>query len=188
MKIKTDQMLSKLGHLNDEQFKVLFFIYNTINMNSGNEHSVKIYRAVLADLCRKSERTVSRITDKLAEQGLIVKDSVSDGTKLYNYYSIPKQKTTPNLVTDDRVKEHKELKVIKEPKVIKESKELKEEKVENEFIFKVECKVEKEEGLTVDDFDYTSMDEDFLEECEKAMDEDLIPTEKVRMPFTVLCK
>ncbi len=134
MKIKTDQMLSKLGHLNDEQFKVLFFIYNTINMNSGNEHSVKIYRAVLADLCRKSERTVSRITDKLAEQGLIVKDSVSDGTKLYNYYSIPKQKTTPNLVTDDRVKE------LKESKVIKENKEIKESKKEKEF--NIACGIE----------------------------------------------
>lgn len=122
MKIKTDSMLSKLGHINDEEFKVLFFIYNTINMNSGNEQSVKIYRAVLADLTGKSERTISRITDKLATRGLIVKDSVSDGTKLYNYYSIPKQKTTPNLVTDDRVKEHKEIKAIKEQKEIKEKK------------------------------------------------------------------
>lgn len=132
MKIKTDKMLAELGHLNDEQFKVLFFIYNSINMNSDSTNRVKIYRAVLADLCGKSERTISRITDILAEKGLIVKDCVSDGSKLYNYYGIPKKKTEENLVTDDRVKEHKELKVIKE------NKELKEKKVEVKKTF-VQC-------------------------------------------------
>lgn len=152
MKIKTDSMLSKLGHINDEEFKVLFFILNTINMNSGNEHSVKIYRAVLADLCGKSERTISRITDKLALKGLIVKDSVSDGTKLYNYYSIPKQKTTSNLVTDDRVKESKEIKVYKENKEIKENKEdLKkefEEACKSEIDWEEELDIMKEEIKT----------------------------------------
>lgn len=138
-KIKTDKMLSEQGHLNDEQFKVLFFIYNSINLNSDHTNRAKIYRAVLADLTGKSERTISRITDKLAEQGLIVKDSVSDGSKLYNYYSIPKQKLEENLVTDDRVKVHKVIKVIKEPKEIKESKELKEEKVENKKLFLKVC-------------------------------------------------
>lgn len=130
-KVKTDKMLSKLGQLNDEQFKVLFFIYNSINLNSDNTNRVKIYRAVLADLTGKSERTISRITDKLAEQGLIIKDCVSDGSKLYNYYGIPtsekeekvdneKQKTVSNLVTDDRVKEHertrKNIKELKDNK------------------------------------------------------------------------
>lgn len=130
-KVKTDKMLSKLGQLNDEQFKVLFFIYNSINLNSDNTNRVKIYRAVLADLTGKSERTISRITDKLAEQGLIVKDCVSDGSKLYNYYGIPtsekeekvdneKQKAVSNLVTDDRVKEHertrKNIKELKDNK------------------------------------------------------------------------
>lgn len=144
-KIKTDMMLSSLGKLNDEQFKVLFFIYNSINMNSGDSTMVKIYRGVLADLTGKSERTISRITDKLAEQGLIIKNSVSDGTKLYNYYGIPtaknkqkvdneKPKTEPNLVTDDRVKEKKEIKVIKEQKEIKEKKG-----------FNVTCDISKED-------------------------------------------
>ena len=122
-KLKTDKMLSQLGHLNDEQFKVLFFIYNSINLNSDHTNRAKIYRAVLADLTGKSERTISRITDKLAEQGLIIKDCVSDGTKLYNYYGIPKQKIEGNLVTDDRVKEHKELESTK--RTIKNLKEQK---------------------------------------------------------------
>ncbi len=128
-KLKTDKMLSQLGHLNDEQFKVLFFIYNSINLNSDHTNRAKIYRAVLADLTGKSERTISRITDKLAEQGLIIKDCVSDGTKLYNYYGIPKQKIEGNLVTDVRVKEHKELESTK-----RTEKNLKEQKrMEREF-------------------------------------------------------
>lgn len=131
MKIETDKVLSQLGKLNDEQFKVLFFIYNSINMNSDKTNRVKIYRAVLADLTGKSERTISRITDKLVEQGLIVKDNVSDGSKLYNYYGLPsmtknnqkvdneKQKTEPFLVTGDRVKEHERtLMNIKENKIL----------------------------------------------------------------------
>lgn len=153
-KIKTDKMLSQLGHLNDEQFKVLFFIYNSINLNSDNTNRVKIYRAVLADLTGKSERTISRITDKLAEQGLIIKDSVSDGSKLYNYYGIPKQKIDGNLVTDDRVKELKEYKSTKSTKSTKsiESTEKKEdiEKIDEYEAFQktceslLECKTENE--------------------------------------------
>ncbi len=128
-KLKTDKMLSQLGRLSDEQFKVLFFIYNSINLNSDHTNRAKIYRAVLADLTGKSERTISRITDKLAEQGLIIKDCVSDGTKLYNYYGIPKQKIEGNLVTDVRVKEHKELESTK-----RTEKNLKEQKrMEREF-------------------------------------------------------
>lgn len=124
-KLKTDKMLSQLGRLSDEQFKVLFFIYNSINLNSDHTNRAKIYRAVLADLTGKSERTISRITDKLAEQGLIIKDCVSDGSKLYNYYGIPKQKIEGNLVTDDRVKEPKELESTK--KNLKEQKRMERE-------------------------------------------------------------
>lgn len=104
------RLMCSLGKLNDEQFKVMFFILNTINLGGGGR--TKIYRAVLADITGKSERTITRITDKLAEQGLIVKDYVSDGSKTYNYYSLPvsnnntkpdngEQKTKSNLVTDD---------------------------------------------------------------------------------------
>lgn len=135
-KLKTDKMLSQLGRLNDEQFKVLFFIYNSINLNSDHTNRVKIYRAVLADLTGKSERTISRITDILAEKGLIIKDSVSDGTKLYNYYGIPKQKTEENLVTDDRVK------VLERTKSTKRTeKNLKEQKEEMRREFETACEV-----------------------------------------------
>ena len=139
-KLKTDKMLSQLGRLNDEQFKVLFFIYNSINLNSDKTNRVKIYRAVLADLTGKSERTISRITDKLAEQGLIIKDCVSDGSKLYNYYGIPKQKIEGNLVTDVRVKEPKSIE-----KNIKEQKEIKESKVDIKREFEIACEVEEKE-------------------------------------------
>lgn len=135
-KLKTDKMLSQLGRLNDEQFKVLFFIYNSINLNSDHTNRVKIYRAVLADLTGKSERTISRITDILAEKGLIIKDSVSDGTKLYNYYGIPKQKTEGNLVTDDRVK------VLERTESTKRTeKNLKEQKEEMRREFETACEV-----------------------------------------------
>lgn len=135
-KLKTDKMLSQLGRLNDEQFKVLFFIYNSINLNSDQTNRVKIYRAVLADLTGKSERTISRITDILAEKGLIIKDSVSDGTKLYNYYGIPKQKTEGNLVTDDRVK------VLERTESTKRTeKNLKEQKEEIKREFETACEV-----------------------------------------------
>ena len=161
-KVKTDKMLSKLGQLNDEQFKVLFFIYNTINLNSDNTKRVKIYRAVLADLTGKSERTISRITDKLAEQGLIIKDCVSDGSKLYNYYSLPvtkteekvdnrKPKTEENLVTDDtfnrtlkNLKEHK--RTEKDLKELESTEKAKIEEVEMEKIFEMACRVQDEES------------------------------------------
>ena len=168
MKVKTDKMLSRLGQLNDEQFKVLFFIYNTINLNSDNTNRVKIYRAVLADLTGKSERTISRITDKLAEQGLIIKDCVSDGSKLYNYYSLPvtkkeekvdnrKPKTEENLVTDDtfnrtlkNLKEHKstekDLKELESTERTEKVKDDKIEEVEMEKIFEMACGVQDEES------------------------------------------
>lgn len=143
-KLKTDKMLSQLGRLNDEQFKVLFFIYNSINLNSDHTNRVKIYRAVLADLTGKSERTISRITDILAEKGLIIKDSVSDGTKLYNYYGIPKQKTEGNLVTDDRVKVLERTESTK--RIEKNLKEQKEE-IKREFETACEVTVPEEEDL-----------------------------------------
>lgn len=93
------ELMNSLGHLKDEEFKVAYYILNTIGM-SKDKHP-KIYRAVLADMCGKSERTISRITDRLDELGVIKKDVVSDGNKKYNYYSNPRQKTEQNYVTDD---------------------------------------------------------------------------------------
>ena len=143
VKIKTHNLLAKYGCISDEQFKVLYFIYNTIAMNADDSGYAKIYRAVLADLTGKSERTISRITDKLAEQGLIIKHNVSDGNKLYNYYCIPRQETTQNsvtgdtkqdqfLVTGDRVKEGKNLKIEREKEVKTERTE-RDENLEEEL-------------------------------------------------------
>ena len=140
------KLMTSLGKLNDEQFKVMFFILNTINLNGGNR--TKIYRAVLADICGKSERTISRITDKLAEQGLIVKDSVSDGSKLYNYYALPmtknkekvdneKQKTESISVIDDRVNTSNTIKTINTSNTIKNNNIIENNNIKKEF--KIEC-------------------------------------------------
>lgn len=147
VKIKTHNLLVKHGCISDEQFKVLYFIYNTIAMNADDSGYAKIYRAVLADLTGKSERTISRITDKLVEQGLIIKHNVSDGSKLYNYYCIPRHETTQNsvigdtkhnqfLVTGDRVKEVKNLK-IERGKEVKTERTERDENLEEELCKKV---------------------------------------------------
>lgn len=93
------ELMNSLGHLKDEEFKVAYYILNTIGM-SKDKHP-KIYRAVLADLCDKSERTISRITDRLNDLGVIKKDVVADGKNKYNYYSNPRQKMEQNSATDD---------------------------------------------------------------------------------------
>ena len=154
-KIKTDKMLSQLGRIGDEQFKVLFFIYNSINLNSDHTNRVKIYRAVLADLTGKSERTISRITDQLVEKGLIVKDNVSDGSKLYNYYGIPEQIMKGNLVIDDIKTDTIPVtdgRVKGPERTLKNIKELKEEKVQKEDL-KKECEIELEEEIVPDEED-----------------------------------
>ena len=93
------QLMNSLGHLKDEEFKVAYYILNTIGM-SEDKHP-KIYRVVLGDLCNKSERTISRITDNLDKLGVIKKDVVSNGRKKYDYYSNPRQKTEQNSAIGD---------------------------------------------------------------------------------------
>ena len=133
------EIMNNLGTiLQDEEFKVAYYILNRLALEDTNR--VKIYRAMLADLTGKSERTISRITDKLDEKGVIKKDTVSDSKNRYNYYSIhpnieqlmtqndeklghEEQETTPNLVTDDRFNKNKRIIKIKKEKEIKEVKE-----------------------------------------------------------------
>ena len=110
---------------------------------------------MLADLTGKSERTISRITDKLDEKGIIKKDTVSDSKNRYNYYSIhpnieqqltqnddklghEEQETTPNLVTDDRFN--------KKEKKYKNKRNIKEKEIE-------ESELEQAESSTVEDED-----------------------------------
>lgn len=92
------RLMNSLGHLKDEEFKIAYFILNTIGMNNGKR--TKIFRAVIAEWAGKSEKTISRITDKLNELGIIKKDLVSDGIKTSNYYSNVCPQTEQNLDTD----------------------------------------------------------------------------------------
>lgn len=163
------KLMTSLGKLNDEQFKVMFFILNTINLNGGNR--TKIYRAVLADICGKSERTISRITDKLAEQGLIVKDSVSDGSKLYNYYALPmtknkekvdneKQKTESISVIDDRVNTSNTIKTINKNNTINNNNTIntiKNNNIEKQFEIDKEILLNKIEEAT-DGLDFNAIE------------------------------
>jgi len=157
------EIMNNLGTvLQDEEFKVAYYILNRLALEDTNR--VKIYRAMLADLTNKSERTISRITDKLDEKGIIKKDTVSDSKNRYNYYSIhpnieqsitqnnaklghQEQETTPNLVTDDRFNKKEKMYNNKRNKELKESK-----KVEVKKTFP-QCKVEQSKSSTVEDGD-----------------------------------
>lgn len=148
------EIMNSLGTvLQDEEFKVAYYILNRLALENTNR--VKIYRAMLADLTGKSERTISRITDKLNEKGIIKKDTVSDSKNRYNYYSIhpnieqsitknddkfghEEQETTTNLVTDDRFN--------KKEKKYKNKRNTKEKEFE-------ESELEQAESSTVEDED-----------------------------------
>lgn len=148
------EIMNNLGTiLQDEEFKVAYYILNRLALEDTNR--VKIYRAMLADLTGKSERTISRITDKLDEKGIIKKDTVSDSKNRYNYYSIhpnieqsitqnddklghEEQETTPNFVTDDRFN--------KKEKKYKNKRNIKEKEFE-------ESELEQAESSTVEDED-----------------------------------
>lgn len=157
------EIINNLGAiLQDEEFKVAYYILNRLALEDTNR--VKIYRAMLADLTGKSERTISRITDKLDEKGIIKKDTVSDSKNRYNYYSIhpnieqqltqnddklghEEQETIPNLVTDDRFNKKEKIYNNKRNKEVKESK-----KVEVKKTFP-KCEVEQSKSSTVEDVD-----------------------------------
>lgn len=148
------EIMNSLGTvLQDEEFKVAYYILNRLALEDTKR--VKIYRAMLADLTGKSERTISRITDKLDEKGIIKKDTVSDSKNRYNYYSIhpnieqqltqnddklghEEQETTPNLVTDDRFN--------KKEKKYKNKRNIKEKEIE-------ESELEQAESSTFEDED-----------------------------------
>lgn len=188
------EIMNALGAiLQDEEFKVAYYILNRLALEDTNR--VKIYRAMLADLTNKSERTISRITDKLDEKGIIKKDTVSDSKNRYNYYSIhpnieqqltqnddklghKEQETTPNLVTDDRFnKKEKKNKNIKIKRNIKEKKQ-----------FEIECKDENIETNTEETYENKTLER----ELEIAIEQNLIPTEErkkveVRKQFVQHC-
>ena len=188
------EIMNALGAiLQDEEFKVAYYILNRLALENTNR--VKIYRAMLADLANKSERSISRITDKLDKKGIIKKDTVSDSKNRYNYYSIhpnieqsiaqnkgklgkKEQETTQKIVTDDRFnKKEKKNKNIKIKRNIKEKKQ-----------FEVECKNENIEENTEE----TYIDKNLEKELEIAIEQNLIPTEErkkveVRKQFVQHC-
>ncbi len=189
------EVMNALGAiLQDEEFKVAYYILNRLALEDTNR--VKIYRAMLADLTGKSERSISRITDKLDEKGIIKKDTVSDSKNRYNYYSIhpnieqliaqnnaklghEEQETTLNLVTDDRFnKKEKNNKNIKNKRNTKEKKQ-----------FEIECKNETiEETNTEETYENKTLER----ELEIAIEQNLIPTEErkkveVRKQFVQHC-
>lgn len=145
------RLMNSLGTLSDEEFKVAYFILNTIGMNGGKR--TKIFRAVLSELTGKSERTISRITDKLNEKGIIKKDLVSNGVKTSNYYSLSvtknevkldngKQKTEEILVTGDTLNKRNKNNNIDKNDNIEKSNNIEKSEIEREF----ELPIEVEDG------------------------------------------
>ena len=179
------EIMNALGALTkDEEFKVAYYILNRLALEDTNR--VKIYRAMLADLTNKSERTISRITDKLDEKEIIKKDTVSDSKNRYNFYSIHPnieqtitqnkskqchtlQETTPNLVTDDRFnKNNKKEKNIKIKRNIKEKNQ-----------FEIICKIgEESKDIETNTEEDSLVDKELVKELEEVIEQTLIPTEE----------
>lgn len=173
------------------EFMVAFFIINTMAIE-GNDR-IKMYRGKLADLCNMSERNISRLTDSLNQLGIIQKELIGDAEKkkTYNYYRLNWEKIEefsarigeenesflPELsgLKKKRIKEFKEKKEYKEINEIKEVNKTN-NKLNNKREFEIICEASIEEP-SVDDFDYTSMNDDFKKECENAVENTLIPNE-----------
>lgn len=85
MKINICKILAKANDLKDEEFRVYFYILNSFNMNSNEYGEFKIKRKVLSTLTGKSERTISRLINKLEAKKLI---NVKRGTKQENVYKL----------------------------------------------------------------------------------------------------
>ena len=92
------KIVSSIGkEVNGDEFKVFFYICNTLNLNKTTE--MEINRARIAELAgwwnedrpKYSMNKVSKITASLVEKGLIKKRILFDKetTKRTNLYSIP---------------------------------------------------------------------------------------------------
>lgn len=107
-----------LGEVSGDEFKVLYFIANTLSMKK--EGSTRIYRELIADRLgwldndksKYALNKVSKITESLVKKGYLVKNEVySSPTKSVIYYSLPsakkctkvddsEQKNVPNLPSE----------------------------------------------------------------------------------------
>ncbi len=106
-----------LEHTEGNEFRMLYFIANTLNMKKASR--CKIYSEVISDVLGVGTKTVTRITNALVEKGLLKKDLVSEHGKSKVYYSLnyavlkdtDVQISTSNLDTDVRLnKNEKKLK------------------------------------------------------------------------------
>ena len=95
-----------LEHTEGNEFRVLYFIANTLNMKKVNR--CKIYNEAIADYLNMDKRSVMRMTKKLEDKNLLKKDLVSEHGKSKVYYSLNYDvlnckdgtKNAPNLCKD----------------------------------------------------------------------------------------
>lgn len=88
-----------LEHTEGNEFRVLYFIANTLNMKEVNR--CKIYNDVIADFLNMDSRTVKRMTKKLEEKGLLKKDLVYEGGKSKVFYSLNHDILSDKVGTDN---------------------------------------------------------------------------------------
>jgi len=75
-----------LMHTDGNEFRVLYFIANTLNMKKAKR--CKVYNDVIADYLNMDARTVRRMTKKLEDKNLLKKDLVYEGGKSKVLYSL----------------------------------------------------------------------------------------------------
>lgn len=172
------------------EFRLLYVIANTISLKK--EGHTKIYREMLADKLGLSTKQITRLTNSLVEKGLLKKDLVSENGKTVCYYALNLDKSVTKTTSklDKNVPLNKSKKeLLKEKRNNKSNKSEKEEKNEIKREFKTECNEDlKNIEHSTDDFDYALMNQDLLEEAEKAIDETLIPMNiEGKRSFTTKC-
>ena len=180
-------IISKLPQIcKPNEFMVAYFIINTMAIEKNDR--VKMYRGELADLCNMSERNISRITESLNQSSIITKDLIGDAEKkkTYNYYRLNWQKIEEilaNLDNEDGTFLSGLSGLKKERIEESKNKRIEEIKENKKRLFKTKCEqlessTAEDENCSIDDFDYSSMDKDFLRECETATEQNLIPIDE----------
>ena len=131
------KLLNKAGSITtSDEFKVLYFICNTLAINKTNE--LKINRARIAELCgwwnenkpKYSMNKVSKITGALVEKGLLKKKVYFDKTtkERTDFYSIPTLEDEKHLTNSFEKFENISPKSVATNNNTKELKELKQNK------------------------------------------------------------
>lgn len=168
------------------EFMVAYFIINTMSIEKKDR--IKMYRGKLADLCNMTERNISRITERLNQIGIIQKELIGDAEKkkTFNYYRLNWQFIEDFLARFDNEESTflPELSGLKKERIEEsKNKRIEEVKESKKRLFKTKCEqlessTAEDENCSIDDFDYSSMDKDFLRECETAIEQNLIPIDE----------